>query len=263
MLPARKFRIKCFDHADRWFKRVVGVMTAVHEGVWLGCLSADDLNAVTAKHFDESQFYASKAHNLSGFSDWESPLLDRYFRRESRILVAAAGAGREILALRKVGFDAEGFECSLPLVRASQEIFGQLGESKYVTYCPPDTVPSGLPVYDGLIVGWSAYTHIPTRLRRIAFLQALRQRALPHSPLLISFFTRLPDSRDDLVYRTARLCRFFGDRELLSLGDHLEWRRYVHRFARDELEAELRTAGFRIEHYNEQGGDGQAVGIAD
>jgi hypothetical protein len=244
MLPARKFRIKCFDHADRWFKRVVGVMTAVHEGVWLGCLSADDLNAVTAKHFDESQFYASKAHNVSGFSDWESPLLDRYFRR-------------------KVGFDAEGFECSLPLVRASQEIFGQLGESKYVTYCPPDTVPSGLPVYDGLIVGWSAYTHIPTTLRRIAFLQALRQRALPHSPLLISFFTRLPDSRDDLVYRTARLCRFFGDRELLSLGDHLEWRRYVHRFARDELEAELRTAGFRIEHYNEQGGDGQAVGIAE
>jgi hypothetical protein len=263
MLPARKFRIKCFDHADRWFKRVVGVMTAVHEGVWLGCLSADDLNAVTAKHFDESQFYASNAHNLSGFSDWEPPLLDRYFRRESRILVAAAGAGREILALRKVGFDAEGFECSLPLVRASQEIFGQLGESKYVTYCPPDTVPSGPPVYDGLIVGWSAYTHIPTRLRRVAFLQALRQRALPQSPLLISFFTRLPDSRDHLVYRIARLCRFFGDRELLSLGDHLEWRRYVHRFTRDEVEAELRTAGFRLEHYNEQGGDGQAVGIAD
>jgi hypothetical protein len=29
------------------------------------------------------------------------------------------------------------------------------------------------------------------------------------------------------------------------------------------VEAELRTAGFRLEHYNEQGGDGQAVGIAD
>ena len=263
MLPARKFRIKCFDHADRWFKRLVGVMTAVHEGVWLGCLSADDLNAVTAKHFDESQFYASNAHNHSGFLDWELPLLDRYFRRESRILVAAAGAGREILALRKVGFDAEGFECSLPLVRASQEIFDQLGESKYVTYCPPDTVPSGAPAYDGLIVGWSAYTHIPTRLRRIAFLLALRQRASPHSPLLISFFTRLPESCDGVVYRTATLCRFFGDRELLSPGDHLEWSRYVHRFTRDEVEGELGTAGFRIEHYNEQGGVGQAVGIAD
>jgi hypothetical protein len=263
MLPARKFRIKCFDHADRWFKRVVGVMTAVHEGVWLSCLSADDLNAVTAEHFDESQFYASVAHNLSGFFDWEPPLLDRYFRGKSRILVAAAGAGREILALRKAGFDAEGFECSLRLVRASQEIFGQLGESKYVTHCLPDTVPSGPAVYDGLIVGWGAYTHIPTRLRRIAFLEALRQRASPHSPLLISFFTRHPDLYDDVAYRTATICRFFADREPLSLGDHLEWHRYVHRFTRDEVEVELRTAGFRIEHYNEESGAGQAVGIAD
>jgi len=265
MFPARKFRTQCFEHADRWFNRLVGLMTALHEGVWLGCLSADDLNAVTAKHFDESQYYASNEHNLSGFFNWETPLMNRYFQRGSRILVAAAGAGREILALRKAGFDAEGFECSLPLVRASEKIFDQLGEPRYVTHCPPDSVPPGPPIYDGLIVGWSAYTHIPTKVRRIAFLQALRERALPHSPLLISFFTRLTYSYDIVVYRTATLCRFFlrGDRELLNPGDHLEWSRYIHRFTRDEVEAELRTAGFRIAHYSEESGGGQAVGIAE
>jgi hypothetical protein len=261
MLPARKFRIKCFDHADRWFKRVVGVMTAVHEGVWLGCLSADDLDAVTAKHFDESQFYASTAHSERLFrlgATTTRPLLSTrvaHPRCSRRSRPRDSRSAKDRVRRRRIRMQSA--------TRASQEIFGQLGESKYVTYCPPDTVPSGPPVYDGLIVGWSAYTHVPTRLRRIAFLQSLRQRALPHSPLLISFFTRLPDSRDHVVYRTARLCRFFGDRELLSLGDHLEWRRYVHRFTRDEVEAEVRTAGFRIEHYNEQGGDGQAVGIAD
>lgn len=72
-------------------------MTALHEGVWLGCLSADHLNAITAKPFDESQYYASSEHNLSGFLNWDAPLLDRYFRRGSRVLVAAAGAGREVL----------------------------------------------------------------------------------------------------------------------------------------------------------------------
>jgi hypothetical protein len=263
MPAARRFRTHCFERADRWFRRFGELMTAVHEGVWLGCLSADDLNAVTAKHFDESQYFASSAHNLSGFLDWERPLLARYFRRGSRILVAAAGAGREILALRKMGFDAEGFECSLPLVRASQEIFDQLGESKYLVHCPADTVPPGPPIYDGLIVGWSAYTHIPSKPRRTAFLQALRQRALPHSPLLISFFTRLPNSYDDVVYRTARLCRSFGDKELLSRGDRLEWSRYVHRFTREEVEAEFKTAGFKIEQYSEENGGGQAVGTAE
>jgi hypothetical protein len=223
------------------------------------------LNAVTAKHFDESRYYASAEHNLEGFFDWETPLLDRYFRRGSRILVAGAGAGREVLALRKAGFDAEGFECSLSLVRASEKFFDQLGEPKYVTHCPPDMVPPGPPTYDGLIVGWGAYTHIPTNLRRVAFLQALRLRALPHSPLVISFFLRNTYSYDTVVYRTATLCRRFlrGGKEPLNPGDHLEWSRYVHRFTRDEVEGELRTAGFRVEHYREETNAGYALGIAE
>jgi hypothetical protein len=264
MVHARKFRTQCFEHADRWFNRFVELMKALQEGFWLGCLSADDLNAVTAKHFDESQFYASTEHNLSGFFNWEPPLLDRYFRPGSRILVAAGGAGREIIALRKIGFDAEGFECSLPLVHAGRKMFDQLGESKYVTHCPPDSVPAGPPIYDGLIVGWSAYTHIPTKPRRIAFIQALRQRARPHSPLLISFFTRQTHAYDAVAYRTATLSRFFlrGNKEL-DPGDHIEWGRYVHRFTRDEVEAELKTAGFGVAHYSEENGAGQAVGIAE
>ncbi len=265
MLPAPKFRTQCFEHADRWFHRLVGLMTALHEGFWLGSLSADDLNAMTAKHFDESQYYASSEHNLSGFLGWEPLLLDRYFRRGSRILVAAAGAGREVLALRKAGFDAEGFECSLPLVRAGEKIFDQLGEIKYVTHCPPDSVPQGPPIYDGLIVGWGGYTHIPTTLRRIAFLQAMHRRALLHSPLIISFFTPIAHSYDAVVYRTATLCRHLlrGGKEPVSAGDHLEYSRYVHRFTRDEVEGELRAAGFRVAHYSEQSGSGHAVGIAD
>lgn len=264
LLRARRIRTQCFERADLWFKRFVGVMTALHEGIWLGCLSADDLNAITAKHFDESRYFASSEHNLSGFFSWEPPLLDRYFQPGSRILVAAAGAGREILALRKAGFDAEGFECSLPLVRAGETIFDQLGETKYVTHCPPDSVPAGPAAYDGIVVGWSAYTHIPTKVRRITFLRALRQRALPNSPLLISFFTQQTPSYDVIACRTAVLSRFFlrGNKKL-SRGDHLEWSRYVHRFTRDEVEAELRAAGFRVAHYREESGDGQAVGVAE
>jgi hypothetical protein len=265
MPPERKFRTQCFARADRWFNRLIKLVTALHEGVWLGCLSADDLNAVTAKHFDESQTYASNEHNLSGFFNWETPLLDRYFRRGSRILVAAAGAGREVLALRNTGFDADGFECSLSLVGASEKIFDQLGQPKYVIHCPPDCVPPGSAIYDGLIVGWGGYTHIPTKRRRIAFLQALRGRALPHSPLIVSFFLRNRNSYDSVIFRTAKVCRLFlpADNETLNLGDHLEWSRYVHRFTRDEIEGELTTAGFRVAHYAEEDGAGQLVGIAE
>jgi len=37
-----------FKRADRWFSRFVRLATALHEGFWLGCLSPDDLNAITA-----------------------------------------------------------------------------------------------------------------------------------------------------------------------------------------------------------------------
>jgi hypothetical protein len=264
--PVRKLRVKCFEHANRWFDRLLRFTKAMHEGFWLGCLSADELNAVTAEHFDQSQYYASTEHNLSGFFDWEKTVLDRWFREGSRILVAGAGGGREILALRKAGFDAEGFECSLPLVRASEQIFDRLGESKYVAFCKPDSVPLGPAIYDGLVVGWGAYTHIPTKVRRTAFLQALRKRALPHSPILISFFARRLGSKDEvLIHRTARLCRFFlrGRQEPLELGDRISFARFVHSFTFDEVEAELRTAGFRVAHHGEKGDLGYAVGIAE
>jgi hypothetical protein len=264
---ARTFRVRCFGHADRWFNLLARVMTGLHEGFWLGCLSGDDLNTVTAEHFGKSRFYRSTEHNLSGFFNWEAPLLERHIRQGSRILVAAAGAGREILALRKAGFYAEGFECNLPLVSAGQEIFERLGEANHIIPCAADSVPPGPQTYDALIIGWSAYTHIPTKIRRISFLQALRQRAVPGSPLIVSFFTRNEHSPiENVVYRTGATVRFLlrGRKEPLEPGDHLEWSRYVHRFTRGELEAELRSAGFSVAHYGEDSEtSAYAVGYAE
>jgi len=259
------FRTKNFKYTDRLLNGLVRVMSAVHEGFWLGCLSADELNSITAAHYGESQFYTSNEHNLSGFFDWEAEVLGRYFRPGSRVLVAAAGAGREVLALRKGGFEAVGFECSLPLVTASQKIFDELGQPDPVKYWPPDRVPSGPASHDGLILGWSAYTHIPTRNRRIAILAGLRKRVPSKSPLILSFFTRQSDSRREKhVHRMGTLCGFFlrGRKEPLELGDRIEWSRFVHRFTKDELEDELRTAGFRVDYYRESTSDGHAVAIS-
>ena len=99
-------RVQYFRRADGWFNRLVRLASAVHEGFWLGCLSAEDLNAVTAGHYEQSREYSSPEHNQRGLFDWEAAALNRYFQPGSRILVAAAGGGREILALRRAGFQA-------------------------------------------------------------------------------------------------------------------------------------------------------------
>jgi hypothetical protein len=115
-----------------------------------------------------------------------------------------------------------------------------------------------------LIVGWSGYTHIPTRHRRIGFLRNLRNRALPGAPLLISFFPREGSSRyENLNYWTARVCRFLlrGRKEESELGDHLGWC-FTHTFTREEIEGEMRAACFRLVYYSEVG-EGHAVGIME
>jgi hypothetical protein len=114
----RRRRVEWFERADHWFNRPIRLASGVHEGFWLGCLSANELNAVTSRHYLQSRESASEEHNLRGLFDWERKVAERYFRPGSRILVAAAGGGREVLALRRAGFQAQGFECNPVLLQA-------------------------------------------------------------------------------------------------------------------------------------------------
>ena len=257
-------RVQWFKQADQWFTRWISIAGALHEGFWLGVLRADDLDAITAGHYGQSQEYASAEHNQRGLFDWERVVVEQYFQPGSRILVAAAGAGREILALRQAGFQVEGFDCSPTLVQAGDALFDGLGERRGVTLCAAGQVPCGPALYQGLIVGWTGYTHIPTRRRRIAFLEGLRNRAMPGAPVLISFFPRDRSSQyENLNYWIARVSRFLfrGRKEEPEPGDHLGWC-FSHTFTREEVEAELRAAGFRPAYYSELG-EGHAVGIAE
>jgi hypothetical protein len=87
----RRRSVQYFKRADAWFNRFVRLAAVAHEGFWLGCLSADDLNAITAEHYDHSHESASQEHNLRGFLDWELAVVNRHFLPGARILVAAAG----------------------------------------------------------------------------------------------------------------------------------------------------------------------------
>lgn len=260
----RPRRIRYFKRADAWFNRCVRMAAVMHEGFWLGYLGVDELNAVTTGHYESSVESASPEHNLRGFFDWELAAVKRYFPHGSRVLVVAGGGGREVLALRRAGYSAEGFECNPALVEASKSLFEKLGEPGGMTLSPADQVPSTSLRYDGVIVGWTAYSHMPTRERRLRFLRGLRQQLRPGSPVLLSFFTRIRNSRYDVfLHRMASVSRFLlrGRREPLELGDHLNWS-FSHWFTREEIEAELRTAGIRPVHFGEVG-DGHAVGIVE
>jgi hypothetical protein len=104
---------------DRWLRRWVRLLDSLHEGYWLGCLDHEDLTAITIRSFQQSRMYNGSEHNQSGLFPWERELIDRFFRSRSKILVAASGGGRELIALHGLGFQADGFECTPSLVETS------------------------------------------------------------------------------------------------------------------------------------------------
>jgi hypothetical protein len=231
-------------------------MQSVTMGFWLGILSPHDLDAV-----DDAYYvgfggkragpidYTRTDYNSQGLFDWERRAVETHFRSGGSIGLMAAGGGREVLALRRLSFRVDAWECQPDFVIAANELLVAEGYEPSVTYAPRNAVPTGTNVYDGLIIGWGAYTLIRGRARRVALLRELRTKLETGAPMLLSFFTRRPS---DVQFRIAaavgNLLRRSLGREQVEQGDHLE-PNFVHRFVERELAAELAAGGFELEYF--------------
>jgi hypothetical protein len=225
-------------------------------GAWLGLFGRSTLNAIDdlyyvggeSKRFSPIDYQDDEYHRL-GLWSWEQSAIERHFRAPGSVAVLGAGGGREVLALRKLGFQADGWECQTTFVETANRILEQAGFPRSVVEAPRDTVPEGGARYDGAVVGWGVYTMIQGRGRRVALLKALRARMTDGAPLLLSFFAREDtEARFQLTAATANVGRMLLGRERAEVGDYLE-PNYVHYFSEAELRAELREGGFELLTY--------------
>jgi hypothetical protein len=228
------------------------LLRAAFAGLWLGLLERDTLLKINERYYAEHQRYLDDDYNRRGLFAWERAMLERYFPPGERLLVVGAGGGREVLALRELGFEAHGLECNGALVAASNTLLETHGLPPCVRFAPPDTCPAGPLRYGGLIVGWGAYMLIQGRERRTALLREMRAQVDPGAPLLVSFFPRSPAARRfRVIAEVANGLRRLTGRGPLELGDDLE-PEYVHYFTQEELAAELRAGGFVLSAYHEE-----------
>jgi SAM-dependent methyltransferase len=251
--PRPPWLARIYLAADRLLRTALRGLEAAHRGFWLGLLEPDALDAATQSLYGRSESYRDDSYNLSGLSYWESEAVDRYFAQSRRVLVAAAGGGRELIALARRGMQVDGFEPDASFVAAGQRLLSTLGLEASLRQAAPSRVPDLEGTYDGAIIGWSAYTHIPGRRRRQDFLGRIADRLAPGSPILLSFFAR-PD-RDralELTYRVARVSAWCARRrEPVRRGDNLMVG-FFHHFDEAELAEELGEIGLRMEHFSAQ-----------
>lgn len=260
--PRRGIRGFLFGAADAILRRLTAAAHALHQGFWLGLMDHRHLAGVAHRYYTRGARWRDDDWNTSGLFLWEERALARHFPASGRLLVGAAGGGREAIALARRGFRVEAFECVPELVEAARAAFARLALDVRILPAAPGAVPEGPGTFEGLIVGWSAYMHVPGRAARVAFLRALRARAAPGAPVLLSFVARRGPSRSlTWTFRIASLLRAARlSRDPVEYGDTLD-PTLDHQFTRQEVEGELREAGFEPVEWSDEP-YGHAVGRA-
>jgi len=161
------------------------------------------------------------------------------------VLVAVAGGGRELIALARAGYTADGFECCRPMVSAGNDALSARGINSRLQWAAPCRIPEISEVYDAAIVGWNGYTYMSPPERRIAFMKSLLPHLRPGSPVLVSGALRSGKGGSTIwIPRVANLVRVLTFRAPVFATGAAFPGRHRHRFTRAQLEAELRAAGF-------------------
>ena len=229
-----------------WF---IAVLNTVFAGIWLGILNRKQVLAVGERHDGSVRMYRRDEYNLSGLMDWERWAVEKEFAGCRRVLLGAAGGGRETLALRRLGIGVDAFESDPRLVETANEFLKRQGLEPDVRPAPWDHCPEPIGEYDGAILGWGAYSHIRGRRARVALLREFRERVPDGAPLLLSFFTTAKDTRYFRV--TTRIGNALGrllGHERVEIGDSL-MPNYCHYFTEARIREEMAASGFELSQF--------------
>ncbi len=239
---------------QRWVILGFAAVKSIYIGLWFGVLRRRQLWALDHHYYSNEPRYRDRDHNLGGLAAWEGRAVERHFTGCSRLLVTGAGGGREVLALTRLGFDVLAEECNPALVDLANGLLAEADIAANVTIGPRDACGLvGRSPVDGVIVGWGVFTHIQGRDRRIAYLRQLRGLVVDGGPILVSFFERPQRARMMKIVRaSANLGRVLPGWPRVELGDVLD-PHFQHYFTEQEIEDELRAAGFELVEYSTDG----------
>ena len=134
-----------------------------------------------------------------GLFEWErTALAHPRFPRGGRVLVGGAGGGREMAALRALGYGVVGFDPCEPLVQSGRALLDEGGSASLVTASYADLVRAArgdstalAPLlargpFDAVVLGWGSFSYLSSTDEAVELLRALRRLA-PAAPVLLSF----------------------------------------------------------------------------
>lgn len=233
-----------------FLKKLTNFLDAAFMGFWLGVMSEKSLDYSDELFYNGTKQYTEEKYNQSGLFEWEKVIIEKHFLKLKHILLIAAGGGRETLALSRMGFEVDSYECNPKLVEFGNLLLNRNNINKQIKYLPRNSVPGENKNYDGIIIGWGAYSLIQGNKKRLSFLSALYPFLNTETPLMISFLhVEKKTSKDKMIQNISNFFRFFSRKDKTEPGDRLV-PDFIHYFTEEEIKSELTQAKFRIIDYS-------------
>lgn len=244
-----KFVARSSHSSFRFLGRIYSFCNAALSGFWLGVMSEKSLEFSDNEYYSNAKYYTEEKYNMSGFFDWEKFMVEKHFSKTDRILLIAAGGGREVLAFSKMEFKVDSYECNTGLVAFGNDLLEKNNTGNRIKYLQRNSVPEEVKEYDGVIIGWGAYSLIPGKKKRVAFLTALHPFLGKGAPLMISFlWSEKRNKQDRIITWVSNFFRFFHSKEKTEQGDRL-MPYFIHYFTEAEVRSELKVSKFTVIDY--------------
>ena len=151
----------------------------------------------------------------------------------ARVLVGACGAGREVVALQRAGYEVHGFEpaSSLLALAKSRAPGAVLWQDAYETWLDRADETH----YDAVLLGWGSVSHVLAIDHRRALVRHA-SRLCPTGPVLLSYWARATSPETARARRFgARLGARLGSGSALGAA-YLPNIGFVHMFSSADLE---------------------------
>jgi len=224
-------------------------------------LPASARSAFTVDSYSPEHSYVSGGYVFEmGLFDWEKALLDGpLLPRSGRVLLGAAGGGRELKGLAERGYVVSAFEPAPDLLAAARQVASSFPGSRVVhaTYSDLCALARGessklagfeLDV-DLVWLGWGSISHLTEPGEVLALLRAVRT-LLPDKLVVLSYLPRGSEAEKGRGARKLReaLRSVFGRLGGAPVPEGLDCHTlsgFAYLFTEEEFSALVQQAGYR------------------
>lgn len=251
---------------DHLAARAANVRAGLRDELMLAWIDPADRAALSGALYARQSTYLPGGEVFQrGLSAWERSALDSpLFPRSGRVLVGAAGGGREVVALVERGFEVVAFDPCAEYAEAARRV-APSAEVFQASYDDLVAAASGRggPLasvigasFDAILLGWGSLSHVTPLGSRLALFHALRRLA-PRAPVLASFAllpesSAPPDSKGRVRDTLRRVFAAMGAPGISEVGDIFLREGFFAQLASSELMKLASEAGYEVSLFEEE-----------